>query len=315
MVILFGLGSYCKEIAKKYVIPMEEIEVIIDNGLALKDEYHGKVISWKDYLKKKNNYHSSIIVVGSKNRFDEIREEILSSGIFEASNIIEISKWIENFYSGGVLTQYIDEIERCNLRSISQKNGDIPQELLAGAKLLSDRTEALKRIPQEGVAVEIGVAFGRFSEQILEIVKPKLFYAVDIFSDKTKGFWNQNIFLEAKTTHFDWYAHKFSKYIDSGVMKMEKGFSWDVLSRFSDNYFDYIYLDAAHNYESVVKDIEQIVKKLKSGGIVQFNDYTFQDNCGVIPAVNRFVKETESEVLYYCLEQYGYSDLVVRLKK
>lgn len=315
MVILYGLGSFSREIAKKYNISMDEIEVIIDNALSLYETYHGKVISWEEYLHQKEDYHSTQLIIGAQYRFDEIKEEVLKSGLFPESNIKGIEEWaVENFSEKILLGEYIEEQERMNVSHISEQVGSILQKQLEGSMVLCSRYEALERLPKGGRVAEIGVAYGDFSNEILTRMEPEKFYAVDLFCESI-GFWDNGLFKKFQTTHYEWYSDRFSDYIRSGKLVMEKGFSWDVMGKFPDHYFDYIYLDAAHDYASVEKDISQIVVKIKQGGIVQFNDYTFQEGYGVIPAVNKMIKETGAKVLYYCLSPNGYTDLVVQMGK
>lgn len=314
MVILYGLGSYSRNIAKRYNITMDVIEIIIDNALSLYDAYQEMVISWEEYVLRRTEFHSRQLIIGAQYRFDEIKDEVLASGLFEEADILEIEEWAEkNFPKKKLLGWYTEEKECMNIRRISEKIGGIPQSQLEEARLLCNRYEALERLPKGGHIAEIGVAYGDFSKEILLKLKPEKFYAIDLFCESI-GFWNNGLFEKSQVTHYEWYANKFSDDIRSGRMIMKKGFSWDVLEDFPDYYFDYIYLDAAHDYASVEKDIMQIVRKIKQGGIVQFNDYTFQENYGVIPAANRMIKETGAKILYYCLSVNGYSDLVVQMR-
>ena len=51
------------------------------------------------------------------------------------------------------------------------------------------------------------------------------------------------------------------------------------------------HLDAAHDYESVKKDIDALHLKVKDGAYIQFNDYVLYSvfesvHYGVVPAVN-----------------------------
>jgi hypothetical protein len=87
-----------------------------------------------------------------------------------------------------------------------------------------------------------------------------------------------------------------------------------------DNSIDYLYLDAGHTYEEVVKDIEQIKKKIKATGIIQFNDYTLFDCFAFIPygvpkAVNEFMLKENYEMLFLCLHHQFFCDVVVRKKQ
>ena len=51
---------------------------------------------------------------------------------------------------------------------------------------------------------------------------------------------------------------------------------------FKDNSYDFIYIDPDHKYESVVKDVELYLPKLKKGGIIGGHDYCLIFWSGVI---------------------------------
>ena len=52
-----------------------------------------------------------------------------------------------------------------------------------------------------------------------------------------------------------------------------KNFSYDVVDRFQDKSIDFIYIDGRHDYESVKRDLELYLPKLKNGGIIGGHDY------------------------------------------
>jgi hypothetical protein len=62
--------------------------------------------------------------------------------------------------------------------------------------------------------------------------------------------------------------------------------SWDGAKHYEDKSLDFIFIDAAHDYESVKKDINAWFPKLKDGGIIAGHDYTWCDD--VKKAVNEF---------------------------
>jgi len=62
--------------------------------------------------------------------------------------------------------------------------------------------------------------------------------------------------------------------------------SWDGAKHYEDNSLDFIFIDAAHDYESVKKDISAWFPKLKKEGIIAGHDYTWCDD--VKRVVNEF---------------------------
>lgn len=222
-----------------------------------------------------------------------------------------------------IADQIRKEVRRQNLERIS-KAGTIQKSHLQHCVVLQDREDALSLIPKGGIAAEVGVAYGDFSEKIMKICEPEKFYAIDYFcqDDPYYSFWGLDLFRKDNMPHQQWYEHRFRDLIACGKMETKQGFSWDVLSTFEDDYFDYIYLDAAHDYESVKKDIAVLKHKIKDGGFIQFNDYTMFSILedifyGVVPAVNEFMNNDggNHQAVAFCMHPDGYYDLLVQVHK
>ena len=58
---------------------------------------------------------------------------------------------------------------------------------------------------------------------------------------------------------------------------IKKGYSNRMLEEFADQCFDMIYIDAAHDYQSVMRDLAVANRKLKPSGYIVLNDYTIVD--------------------------------------
>ena len=54
---------------------------------------------------------------------------------------------------------------------------------------------------------------------------------------------------------------------------------------YDNNYFDIVYIDASHEYEFVIEDINHWIPKVKQGGVICGDDYV-QGWSGVIKAVD-----------------------------
>lgn len=322
MAILFGFGRHAINTLKRYRVPQETIVAVVDNTV-YKEQCQVEnlnILSWEQFLENSKQYNSQEIVVGTAKgeKFEEIRNTILSSYLFAEESILWIDDWIQQFpltADDMVFEKLIMQFEEKRTHQMIYSAKSISKEAVVGAQCLANREEMLKRLPHGLMCAEVGVAYGDFSRKILDCALPKKFYAIDLFSENIPGFWDSNLFQDSNMQFYDYYKARFQKEIFEKIVEMKKGYSWDVLSNFSDDFFDYVYLDAAHDYSSVKKDIAQLEKKVKNGGIIQFNDYTYQEDYGVIPAVNEFLGRTSSKVLFYCFAANGYADVVIKLNK
>ena len=51
----------------------------------------------------------------------------------------------------------------------------------------------------------------------------------------------------------------------------------DAVSLFTDDYFDYIFVDGDHSYEATYKDCMNYYSKLRTGGLFMGHDYQLPD--------------------------------------
>ena len=60
-------------------------------------------------------------------------------------------------------------------------------------------------------------------------------------------------------------------------VKYHRGFSYNLISTFPDEYFDIIYIDGNHEPHYIIEDAVLSFRKLKKGGYLIFDDYGWQD--------------------------------------
>lgn len=85
---------------------------------------------------------------------------------------------------------------------------------------------------------------------------------------------------------------KFKRSVaDKPFVKILQKYSMEAVKDFPDEYFDYIFVDADHTYEGISKDLTDWYPKVKKGGIFCGHDYVVAKRCGVIQAVDEFVKK------------------------
>jgi len=137
-----------------------------------------------------------------------------------------------------------------------------------------------------GNGIEIGVAEGNYSERILKTSNLTKFYLLDI--------WEVNSFgMNADPNNERRYRDVVKRMSVYGErVEIIRGNSLEEFKRFPDHYFDFIYLDANHEYEYIKLDIENWYPKCRMGGIFAGHDYfngmTKRGLCRVKDAVDEF---------------------------
>lgn len=172
---------------------------------------------------------------------------------------------------------------------------------LKNSRLLHNREEILKRMPQGGTCAEIGTQAGDFARRILALLKPVKFHIFDI-----------------DFTPFD--RTGFETGIREGTVELHQGDSSSSLAALPDHSFDFIYIDGDHAYDGVVKDLAEAARKIKDDGWIVCNDYTVyspleQIQYGVYRAVNEFCWREGFEIVYLGLQHWSYHDVALRRMK
>lgn len=139
--------------------------------------------------------------------------------------------------------------------------------------------------------LEVGCFMGKSTAYLLEAIKKSgkaiSVWVIDIFESECKhhaDLINENgggTLLEIFEKNMAQLGFKPNTVI---------GKSDDQYKNFNDESFSMIFIDAAHDYESVKADLNNFYPKLKSGGIFAGHDYG-EATAGVGKAVDEFVKE------------------------
>ncbi|MDC0060081.1 class I SAM-dependent methyltransferase [Pelagibacteraceae bacterium] len=160
------------------------------------------------------------------------------------------------------------------------------------------RSYILEQLDKNSKIVEVGVWKGDFSKQIWNISSPNLLVLVDSwkFDEKVRGCapqvsgeepLNQHFFDQAKKDTYD----KFKNVQNVNILDLN---SLEASSKYEDNFFDYIYIDAEHTYKAVTKDLEVWYPKLKKNGTLFGDDYYWReedDTLSLHIAYQEFIKK------------------------
>ena len=77
------------------------------------------------------------------------------------------------------------------------------------------------------------------------------------------------------------------------VINPIKMISWEAADLYKDESLDFVFIDAAHDYESVKKDINAWYPKIKKGGVIAGHDY-FTSPSNVKRAVDEFFENIKT---------------------
>lgn len=177
----------------------------------------------------------------------------------------------------------------------------LAEENLQNCELLNIRTTMLQRFASESrnwKMAEIGVAFGDFSEKILNICAPQKLYLIDCWDDERFG------------TGAACVKDKFRQKIAEGVVEIKQGYSTEKLAELSNGELDWAYIDTVHDYKTTKKELELCAEKVKDGGYIcghdyaKYNVYSRRDY-GVYDAVNEFAVNNGWEFIYLTMEKHG----------
>jgi Methyltransferase domain len=156
------------------------------------------------------------------------------------------------------------------------------------------RWRFLELLPKGGIGAELGVYRGEFTSDLLRVTQPRELHLID-------PWWT-----EFPETYPDW-----GDYSDHGRLTARQayeetmaradercvfhiGFDFDVLPRFPDGYFDWIYIDTSHRYEDTRRELELARPKMKPGGILSGHDWRedpSHPHHGVCRAVKEFCED------------------------
>ncbi len=118
---------------------------------------------------------------------------------------------------------------------------------------------------------EVGVLRGKFANHLLSVkeceelhlIDPWKYFGKEIYSDhseKTQDVWDNT------------YKFVQNKFSNNSKVKIHRLESVNAASNFDDGYFDLVYIDANHSYETVKEDINAWLPKINNGGWIGGHD-------------------------------------------
>ena len=199
-----------------------------------------------------------------------------------------------------------DEISRHDICSLAYNPVNIAN-LSSNARVYPDRyTAVVNAAPRRGRFVEVGTLTGRFADHIVERLEPAEMVIIDVeerWVDLCK--WKRNASIAA------------------GTASCILGDSTSELTKLQDSRYDMIYVDGAHDYKGVCRDLEAARTKIKPGGLLVLNDYYLFETLflaqrgrwgvyGIIHAANEFAARYHWELAYVAMHPRAEFDVAFR---
>lgn len=152
-----------------------------------------------------------------------------------------------------------------------------PQPILSEFPPVGRRLEFLhhlEKLPSFKTAIEVGVQKGILAKKSLDIWKSCTEYVLVDLWGKEEGYNEPGTDTAAdKNAYLQQTRDRMKPWVAKGIVKFFVMRSTDASKHLLDNHFDYIYLDARHDYCAVKEDINHYWPKLRPGGILGGHDY------------------------------------------
>jgi hypothetical protein len=163
-------------------------------------------------------------------------------------------------------------------------------------EIILNRENLMSKLKSGGNVAEVGVDTGNFSAYILSETHPENLHLVDA--------WGSDRYGEGK---YRKVKKRFDVKIEYNTVSIHRSESLAAANQFGDRYFDWVYIDTDHSYETTKKELRAYAPKVKEEGIIAGHDYTLGNwvdgfRYGVIEAVHEFCVQHDWELAFLTVE-------------
>lgn len=185
----------------------------------------------------------------------------------------------------------------------------LEEKHIKNCELVLNRRAMLQRMGKQNVVAELGVDRGKFSNEILDIIRPDVLHLIDSWKSTR---YNGDLFKEVKK--------KFDEKIENKTVQIHRKLSVDASWNFEKGYFDMIYIDTDHSYQTTREELNAYESKMKPDGFIAGHDYSMANwkwsiRYGVIEAVHEFCVASGWELIYLTVEPLESQSFAIRRMK
>jgi hypothetical protein len=171
---------------------------------------------------------------------------------------------------------------------------------------LRDRSALASVLPAGSIGCELGVWRGDHAADLLRNVRPRELHLVDNWS------WPKGLDPQAETERI---RARFHAEIAAGQVYVHAMSFADFLASVPDRSIDWIYVDGAHTYTEVARDVWQAWSKVRVGGILCGHDFAIRPGVwgtGVCRAVLELIQNRAGTMVALSNEKLG--DWAIRVE-
>jgi hypothetical protein len=152
--------------------------------------------------------------------------------------------------------------------------------------------------PRGGVCAEVGVWKGDFSQKILDELRPQELHLIDpwLFAPDFPKRWYGGKVAQSQGDMDAIVESVRRRFAAAPAVRIHRGKSLEMVARFPEKHFDWVYIDGDHSYSAVLDDLIAWYPKVKSQGSLVLDDYYWKDEAGkrtVKAAIETFLGKTE----------------------
>jgi hypothetical protein len=174
------------------------------------------------------------------------------------------------------------------------------------------REDILTQLPKNLIGVEIGVAMGDFSHELITKCQPKELHLIDPWEHQSRDDYQEdfnNATENEQELRYQYVCKRFAPFLKNNRLYIHRDYSQNIAEQFENTSLDWVYIDGLHSYDGVMSDLEHYAPKIKDDGIIMGHDYTnnkdaYHMGFGVIEAVNEFIKTHGYHLLMMTWENF-----------
>jgi SAM-dependent methyltransferase len=155
-------------------------------------------------------------------------------------------------------------------------------------------------LPKGGVGAEVGVHKGHFTPVLLEVARPRRLHIIDPWYHLGLE-WGWGAGDRSTINALTRIIRRHGPALAEGSLVLHIGDDLEILPRFEDASFDWLYIDSSHAYEHTVAELRLAERLVRPGGVIcgdDWRDDPGHPHYGVRRAVEEFAAASGFGLVY-----------------